>query len=187
MWRWMEKLIECIYDLYRSRHMQMALPHSCPEQNLAPAPVSNANEKTHITTGLWLCGDSTPQIASVPVGVLFCFVFSSPMTLDLWNYCKGDLRKSSCPHPVQHLTLVQPIVNIGTRLFQDPGGCGDVFFTHVPSGPFTPVISQRPRAHLLNPIPWSSVDVMLSQASVNGSWSDMGRQSISRTFSTGLA
>jgi hypothetical protein len=55
--------------------MQIELSHSCLEQNLALAPVSNANEKTHIETGLWLCGDSTPHIASVPVGVPVCFLF----------------------------------------------------------------------------------------------------------------
>lgn len=64
-----------MYDFYRSRHMQNEPSHSRLEQNLAPAPVSNANEKTHISTGLWLCGDSTPQIASGPVGDLVCFRF----------------------------------------------------------------------------------------------------------------
>lgn len=89
------------------------------------------------------------------------------------------------PHPGQHLTPVQPIVN--TDCFRRPEGVEMHFLIDIPSGLFTPVISQRPRAHLLSLIPWSSVAVMSSQASVNGRWSDMNRQSISWTFSTWLA
>lgn len=53
----MEKL-SVIYDLSRSRCTQVELSHSYREQNLAAAPVSNANEITHITTALWSCGDN---------------------------------------------------------------------------------------------------------------------------------
>lgn len=59
-----------------------------------------------------------PQTASVPTGVPVCFLFyfCPTMTLDLWNYCKGNSKSPHVPAPwlsphtnvscCQHLSLM---------------------------------------------------------------------------------
>ena len=96
----MVEKLSVIYDLYRSRHMQIEPSRSCLEQNLAPAPVSNANEKTQVETGLWF-------VVTGPLRVLpclwvflfvFCFVFSLPNDSRSMELLQRQFRKSSCPH-----------------------------------------------------------------------------------------
>lgn len=119
-----------------------------------------------------------PKIASMPVGILVCFLFcfSSTMTLDLWNYFKGNSGSRLAPTLSVYIAHCQ---HWATSIS-----------IQVPSVPCMLVISQIPRAHLFSLTSWTSLDMMASQTSVwgewqlEGFWSDIDRHSISRAFST---
>lgn len=96
--------------------------------------------------------DNTPQIASVPVGppVVCCSVLFLPSDSRFVELLQRQSRNCSCPHTQVSIShQCSPLSTLIPDCFRRPEGVEMHFLIDLPSGLFTPVISQRPRAHLI--------------------------------------